>query len=68
MGNNTSTDVLRIGTCKLVMWKGHTLYIHDVLYALEVQPNLVSVIVLLQLGFKIVFEKDYVNVLLDNIC
>ena len=23
---------------------------------------------MLQLGFKIVFEKDYVNVLLDNVC
>ena len=23
---------------------------------------------MLRLGFKIVFEKDYVNVLLDNVC
>ena len=50
------------------MWKGYTLYLHDVLYAPEVQRNLVSVVVLLQLGFKIVFEKDCVNVLLDNVC
>ena len=68
MGNNTSMDVLGIGTCKFVMWKGHTLYLHDVLYAPEVRQNLVFVAVLLLLGFKIVFEKDYVNVLLDNVC
>ena len=36
MGNNTSTDVLGIGTCKLVMRKGRTLYLHDVLYAPQV--------------------------------
>ena len=35
MRNNTSADVLGIGTCKLVMQKGRTLYLHDVLYALE---------------------------------
>ena len=68
MGNNTSTNVLGIGTYKLVMQRGHTLYLHDVLYALEVRRNLVFVVVMLQLGFKIVFEKDCVNVLLDNVC
>ena len=36
MGNNTSVDVLGIGTCKLLTRKGRTLYLHDVLYALEV--------------------------------
>ena len=61
-------DVLGIGTCKLVMRKGHTLYLHDVLYALEVRRNLVSVVVLLQLCFKIVFEKDWVSVFLGNVC
>ena len=38
------------------------------LYAPKVRRNLVSIVVLLQLGFKIVFEKDCVNVLLDNVC
>ena len=37
------------------------------LFALEVRRNLVSVVVLVKLGFKIVFEHDYVKVLLDNI-
>ena len=67
MGNNTSADVLGIGNCKLLMRKGRTLYFHDVLYAPEVRQNLVSVVVLVKLGFKIVFEQDYVKVLLDNI-
>ena len=67
MGNNTSTDVLGIGTCKLLMQKGRTLYLHDVIYAPEVRRNLVSIVVLVKLSFKIVFEQDYVKVLLDNI-
>ena len=67
MGNNTSTDVLGIGTCKLLMCKGRTLYLHDVLFALEVHRNLVSIVVLVKLGSKIVFEQDYVKVLVDNI-
>ena len=46
---------------------GRTLYLHDVLYAPEVRQNFVSVVVLVKLGFKIVFEQDYVKVLLDNI-
>ena len=49
------------------MRKGHTLYLHDVLYAPEVRRNLVSIVGLVKLGFKIVFEQDCVNVLLDNI-
>ena len=67
MVNNTSSDMLGIGTCKLLMRKGHTLYLHDVLYAPEVHRNLVSVVVLVKFGFKIVFEQDCVKVLLDNI-
>ena len=37
------------------------------IYASEVRQDLVIVIVLLKLGFKIVFEKDSVKVLLDSI-
>jgi len=36
MGNNASVVVLGIGTCKLDLQGGCTLYLHDVLYALEV--------------------------------
>ena len=67
MGNNTSTDVHGISTCKLLMRKGRTLYLHDVLFEPKVHRNLVSVVVFVKLGFKIVFEQDYVKVLLDNI-
>ena len=67
MGNNTSVDVLGIGTCILLMRKGRTLYLYDVLFALEVSRNLVFVVVLVKIGFKIVFEQDYVKVLLENI-
>ena len=56
MGNNTSVDMLVIGTFKLLMRKDRTLYLHDVFFALEVRQNLVSVVVLAKLGFKIVFE------------
>ena len=49
------------------MKKGHTLYLHDLLYAPEVRWNLVSVVVLVKLCFKIVFELDCFKVLLDNI-
>ena len=57
MGNNASTTVLGIGTCKLELRGGRTLYLHDILYALEVLRNLVSVLVLLELGFGIMFEN-----------
>ena len=67
MGNNTSADLLGIGTCKLLMRKGRTLYLHDVLFAPEVCWNLVFVVVLVKLGFKIEVKQDYVKVLLDNI-
>ena len=66
-GNNISLDVLEIGTYKLLMRKGRTLYLHEVFFVPEDCRNLVSVVVLVKLGFKIVFEQDYVKVLLDNI-
>ena len=37
MRNNTSMDVLGIGTCKLLMRKGRTFYLHDVFFALAVR-------------------------------
>ena len=67
MGNNASAAVLGIGTCKLELRGGRTLYLHDVLYALEIRRNLVYVLVLLELGFSIMFENGCVKILLDNI-
>ena len=59
--------MLVIGTCKLKLRGGCTLYLHDVLYALEVQRNLVSVLVLLELGFSIMFENGCVKIFLDKV-
>ena len=59
--------MLGIGTCKLELREGRTLYLHDVLYAPEVRRNLVSVLVLLELSFSIMFENGCVKILLDNV-
>jgi len=67
MGNNASAAMLGIGTCKLDLRGGRTLYLHDVLYAPEVRRNLVSVLALLHLGFNIAFVSCYVKIHLDNI-
>jgi hypothetical protein len=67
MGNNASVAVLGIGTCKLDLRGGCTLYLHDVLYALKVQRNLVSVLALLQLGFNLAFVGCCVKIHLDNV-
>ena len=63
MGNNVSVVVLGIGTCKLKLREGHTFY----LYASKVRRNLVSVFVLLELGFRIVFDNGCVKIFLDNV-
>ena len=67
MGNNASAAMLGIGTCKLELREGRTLYLHDVLYAPEGRRNLVSVLVLRELVFSIMFENGYVKILLDNV-
>ena len=65
--NNASAAVLGIDTCKLELRGGCTLYLHDVLCAPKVRRNLVSMLVLLELGFSIMFENGCVKILLDNI-
>ena len=55
MGNNTSTDVLGIGTYKLVMRNGRTLFLHDVLYALE--EVLFMLLFCYNLGLKLYLKK-----------
>ena len=67
MGNNAFVAVLGIGTCKLELRGGRTLYLYDVLYALEVRQNLVSVLVLLELSFSIMFENGCIKILLDKV-
>ena len=60
VGNGASVEVLGIGTYKLELQGGHTLLLHDLLYAPEIQRNLLSVVTLLRLGFRFIFENDYV--------
>ena len=67
MGKNAFAVVLKIDIYKLELRKGCTLYLHDVLYAPEVQKNLVSMLVLLELSFHIVFDKGCVKIFLDNV-
>ena len=67
MENNAFAAVLGISTCKLELQGGRTLYLHDVLYALEVRRNLISVLVLLELGFSIMFKNGCVKILLEKV-
>ena len=55
MGNRASVEVLGIGTYKLDLRGGRTLLLHDVLYAPEIRRNLLSLLVLLRLGFRFFF-------------
>ena len=56
VGNNFKVEVKGIGTCKLELRRGCTLFLHDVLYAPNIQWNLVFVLVLLSLGFNLNFH------------
>ena len=67
MESNASATVFGIGICKLELQEGRTLYLHDVLYAPEVRRNLISVLILLELDFRIMFENGCVKILLDNV-
>ena len=60
VGNGASVEVLGIGTYKLELRGGRTLLLHDVLYAPEIRRNLLSVVTLLRLGFRFIFENNYV--------
>ena len=60
IGNNTRVEVKGIGTCKLELRSSQTLILHDVLFAPEIRRNLVSVIVLLKLGYDLNFARDRV--------
>ena len=55
VGNGVSVEVLGIGTCKLELRGGRTLLLHAVLYAPEIQRNLLSEVTLLRLGFPFIF-------------
>ena len=52
VGNNARISVKGIGTCKLVLHGGRTFLLHDILYALNIRRNLISILVLLKFGFN----------------
>ena len=66
VGNNSKVEVKGIGTCKLKLSKGRTLFLHDVLYALDIRRNLVSMLVLLSLGFNLIFHDSIMELYLGT--
>lgn len=46
VGDNSSVEAKWIGTCKLTLHGGCIILLHDFVYALEIQWNLVSILVL----------------------
>ena len=57
MGNGANVQVQGIGTYKLELRGGRTLLLYDVLYALEVRQNFLSVVCFLKLGFNFNFHS-----------
>ncbi|KAK2981308.1 hypothetical protein RJ640_007009 [Escallonia rubra] len=58
MGNQSSVEVLGIGTYKVEMREGRALYLHNVLCAMGIRRNLLSVLSLLKLGFSFQFKDN----------
>ncbi|KAK1569225.1 hypothetical protein Q3G72_034035 [Acer saccharum] len=68
VGNSSRVKVKGIGTCKLMMHGGQVLYLHDNLYAPGIRRNLVSVIVLLGLGYELNFYGVCMDIVLNSVC
>uniref|UniRef100_A0A2N9H4Y7 CCHC-type domain-containing protein n=1 Tax=Fagus sylvatica TaxID=28930 RepID=A0A2N9H4Y7_FAGSY len=68
MGNESRVEVLGIGTYKLQLRHGRTLLLHNVLYAPGMRQNLLSVNVLLELGFSFGFHGHSVDIFLGSTC
>ena len=68
MGNKSRVEVLGIGTYKLQLRHGRTLLLHDVLYAPGMRQNLLSVNILLELGFSFSFHGRSVDIFLGSTC
>ena len=66
VGNNSKIKVKGIGTCKLELCRGHTLFLHDVLYVPDIRWNLVFVLVLLGLGFNLNFHDSIMKLYLGT--
>jgi hypothetical protein len=55
MGNNTYSDVLGDGKCKISI-KGSVIFLHDVLYVPSIRRNLISVHILDNKRYVIKFK------------
>ena len=66
--NESRVEVLGIGTYKLQLRHGRTLLLHDVLYAPRMRQNLLSVNILLELGFSFSFHGRSVDIFLGSTC
>ena len=51
---------------KLELCRGRTLFLHDVLYAPDIRRNLVSMLVLLNLGFNLNFHDSVMDLYLGS--
>ena len=67
VGNNSRVEVKGIGTCKLVLYRGQVLYLHDVLFAPDIRRNLISIPVLFKLGYVLNFYSDCIDIYLDSV-
>ena len=66
MENGDNVNVLGMSTYKLDLHGGRTLLIHDVLYTPDVRWNLLSVTTLLRLDFRLSFENNGVQILMET--
>ncbi|KAK2982911.1 hypothetical protein RJ640_006325 [Escallonia rubra] len=67
MGNNSSEEVLGVGSYQLKLRTGRTLILDDVRYAPTVQLNLLSVTALLDSGFSFIFRVNKLDIFLDDV-
>ncbi|KAK2970080.1 hypothetical protein RJ640_006553 [Escallonia rubra] len=67
MGNNSSEEVLGVGSYQLKLRTGRTLILEDVRYAPTVRLNLLSVTALLDSGFSFIFRGNKLDIFLDDV-
>ena len=66
VGNNTRVEVKGVGTCKLVLDNDRTLLLHDVLFEPDIRRNIISVAVLMGLGYLWRFYDSVVDLYFNN--
>ena len=64
--NSYKAEVKGIGTCKLVIRSGQTLFLHDVLFAPDIRWSLVSMLILIKLDFELCFHRQGVYLFLGQ--